>query len=355
MTWLFGFDTAHAMTRLASLLKETVRSLELDLSDKIVITEAASGPYAVTPILAAIAGAQVFAFGRDSDYGTFEEVAGQIESLLGHLGNTRVTLIDELEPDLLSRADIITNSGHLRPINRDMLRYVNETCVIPLMYEKWEFRQQDIDLPFCNSRGIRVGGTNERHPRIGVFDYLGDMAIKLIFDAGLCLRGNRFVVVANNDFGPYVAHGLARMAGRVGVIGSPEDRSRYDSTVDWLADFPTIDVPAAYRDASAVLFTAYPFDTEWIGDGTAIAVQDLQQQFAHPFVLRFAGDIRVADLDAHGIAYHPRHVKSGHMGILPSDIGPDPVVRLQAGGLKAAQLLMEGETDYEGHELVQVL
>lgn len=336
-------------------MKSTARSLELDLSDKVVITEAASGAYAVTPILAAIAGAEVHAFGRDSMYGTFKEATEQIEGLLGHMGTARVTFIDEIEPDLLSRADVITNSGHLRPINRDMLSYVEETCVIPLMYEKWEFREDDVDLPFCETRGIRVGGTNERHPDVGVFDYLGDMACKLIFDAGLCLRNNTFVVVSNNDFGPYIANRLAEMAGRVGVIGRPEDRSRYASAVEWLSEFPEIQVPGAYRDASAILFTAYPFDTDWIGaDGTAIAVQDLHEQFTHPFVLRFAGDVRIDDLEALGIAYHPTHVKSGHMGILPSEIGPDPVVRLQAGGLKAAQLMMEGESHYGGHELVQL-
>ena len=343
------------MTRLVELMKGTVRSLELDLSDKVVITEAASGAYVVTPILAAMAGAQVYAFGRDSTYGTFKDAAGQIESLLGHLGNTRVTFIDKVKQDLLSRADVITNSGHLRPINQDMLTYAQETCVIPLMYEKWEYREKDIDLAFCKTRGIRVGGTNERHPNVGMFDYLGDMACKLIFDAGLCLRNNTFVVVANNDFGPYIANRLAQMACRVGVIGRPEDLSLYDSRVAWLSDFPEIHVPGDFRDASAILFTAYPFDIEWIGaDGTAIAVQDLEQQFAYPFVLRFAGDVRIADLEALGIAYHPAHVKSGHMGILPSEIGPDPVVRLQAGGLKAAQLMMEGETHYQGHELVQV-
>jgi hypothetical protein len=309
----------------------------------------------MTPILAALAGAQVYAFGKDSRYGTFKAATEEIGRLLGHMGKMQVTFIDEAKPDLLSRADVITNSGHLRPINRDMLKYVEDTCVIPLMYEKWEYREEDLDLPFCKTRGIRVGGTNERHPSIGVFDYLGDMACKLIFDAGLCLRNNTFVVVANNDFGPYIANRLAQMECRVGVIGRPEDLSRYDSSVAWLSDFPEIHVPEDFRDASAILFTAYPFDIEWMGaEGTAIAVQHLHEEFSHPFVLRFAGDIRVADLEALAIPYHPSHVKSGHMGIIPSEIGPDPVVRLQAGGLKAAQLMMEGETHFRGHELAQV-
>lgn len=330
--------------------------LDLNLRNRVVLTEAASGAYSVTPVLAAIAGADVHAFGRDSRYATFEDAGRQIGCLLdGVGGNKRVTLIDEVTPDLLSRADVITNSGHLRPLNRDMLKHVAGTCVIPLMYEKWEYRAQDIDLPLCEAKGIRVGGTNERHPDIGVFDYLGDMAFKMIFDAGLCLRNNTFVVIANNDFGPYLANRLGQAAGRVGVVGRPDDRSRYSSSVTWLSDFPDIVVPGAFRDASAILFTAYPFDVEWIGtEGTAISVHDLRRQFTSPFVLRFAGDVRVADLEAHGIAYHPPVVASGHMGIIPSDIGPDAVVRLQAGGLKAAQLMMEGKTDYNGHELVQL-
>lgn len=343
------------MTRFVDLMTDMVRSLDLDLSDRIVLTEAASGPYAATPVLAALAGAQVYALGKDSEYGTFHEVTAQIENLCSDLGSAGVHVIREVTPDLVSRVDVITNSGHLRPIDRDMLRHADGACVIPLMYEKWECRESDLDVAYCKSRGIRVGGTNERHPSLGVFDYLGDMACKLIFDAGLCLRNNTFVVVANNDFGPYIANGLAPMVRRVGVVGRPEDRPLYDSGVAWLSDFPEIRVPSEYRDASAILFTAHPFDVEWIGTGdAAIAAEELRRHFTHPFLLRFAGDVRVADLEALGIAYHPTHVKSGHMGIIPSDIGPDPVVRLQAGGLKAAQLMMKGETHYEGHELVQL-
>lgn len=344
------------MTRFAALMKEMVRSLELDLSEKVVITEAASGHYAATPILAALAGAQVHALGKDSEYGTFEDVVEQIGRLLGDLGSPRVTFLREVTPDLVARADVITNTGHLRPIDRNMLRHAKDTCVVPLMYERWECREADVDVPFCRSRGIRVGGTNERHPNVGVFDYLGDMACKLIFDAGLCLRNNTFVVVANNDFGPYIANRLARMAGRVGVVGRPEDLPLYDSGVAWLSDFPDVRVPEEYRDAGAILFTAHPFDVEWIGPaGSAIPASDLRRHFTHPYVLRFAGDVSVTDLEAHEVAYHPPHVKSGHMGIIPSEIGPDAVVRLQAGGLKAAQLMLSGETLYNGHELVQLL
>ena len=55
-------------------LYRQVRALELDLRGKTVLTEAASGAYIVTPILAAIAGAKVFAFSKTTRYGKVEEI-----------------------------------------------------------------------------------------------------------------------------------------------------------------------------------------------------------------------------------------------------------------------------------------
>src|SRR5688572_16957343 len=112
------------MITLVALMIDMVRSLDLDLTGKVVITEAASGAYAVTPVLAAVAGAEVHALGRDSTYGTFQEVGRQIGRLLDEVGTKRVTLIDEVTPDLLESADVITNTGHLRPLDRDLLRHV---------------------------------------------------------------------------------------------------------------------------------------------------------------------------------------------------------------------------------------
>jgi hypothetical protein len=43
--------------RLAALMSEAVARCRLDLQGAVVLTEAASGPYVVTPVLAAVAGA----------------------------------------------------------------------------------------------------------------------------------------------------------------------------------------------------------------------------------------------------------------------------------------------------------
>jgi hypothetical protein len=60
---------------------------ELRLDGLTVLTEAASGAWAVTPVLAAMAGAsQVFAVARDSRYGTAACACHETEALAAAAG-----------------------------------------------------------------------------------------------------------------------------------------------------------------------------------------------------------------------------------------------------------------------------
>lgn len=72
-------------------------------------------------------------------------------------------------------------------------------------------------------------------------------------------------------------------------------------------------------------------------------------------LLQFWGD---ADREALAAArvpvWPPDAPRPGHMGVLPSDIGPEPVVRLQAGGLKVGELLARGLDQAAPDELALV-
>ena len=331
--------------------------LELDLKNKTVITEAATGPYFVTPFIAAMAGAEVTAFVKDTKYGRSDEVISMNEKIRNEfLSDSVINFTDILDENILQRADIITNSGHLRPLDENKLKYVKSECVIPLMYEAWEFRASDLDIQFCKKNNIKTGATNERHHFVEVFKYLGDMGIKLILDSGLSLYKNKFVLICNNDFGPYIANALIKTCENVGVIDYPERIHLYDKDIDHIGVFPDLNIPEKYKDSEGIIFTAYPFDNNFSGTkGSEIEADKLLTEFNEPFVLRFAGDIDTEALTAADIPFYPEEVKKGHMGILPSDIGFDPVIKLQSGGLKAAQLMMEGKTHYRDELLVEMM
>ena len=339
-------------------LVKRVEALNLDLQGKTVLTEAATGAYVVTPLLAAIAGAKVFAFAKNTRYGSVEEVFANTLTLIDQHKTAKldITLIDALTPEIIAQADIITNSGHLRPLNEERLQYAKDSVVIPLMYEAWEWRNADIELGYIRKRRFKVGATNERHPDIDVFNYLGDMAVKQIFDAGICPYKNRFVLICNNDFGPYIAKVVSRVCDGLAVIDVDENKAKYNfDNVEWIGGFPEVKLPETFKCAEAVIFSAYPFDKTWIGENTPVSARQLKSELDDVFVLRYAGDVDSQVLDKESIRYFPDHVHSGHMGVLPSAIGYDPIIRLQAGGLKAAQALITGDCEHNGVPVVEVI
>ena len=334
-----------------------IDSLQLNLKGKIILTEAATGSYMVTPIIASMAGAKVFAFTKKTQYGTVKQVVEAYYELFRQWKiNPDIKFIDKVDSQVINNVDVITNSGHLRPLDKEKLRFVNEKAVISLMYEAWEYRKEDLDLNYCHKRQIKVGGTSERHPDVDVFNYLGDVAIKLILDSGLCLYNNRFVLICNNDFGPYIAKVISKHCQNLGVIDKKERRRLYSKDIDWLGNFPEFSIPEKYKSAEAILFTAYPFTENWIGKkGWPIEASKLKEQFNSPYILRYAGDIDTKVLDKLGVRYFPKDVSSGHMGILPSAIGLDPILKLQAGGLKVGELMLGNKTHYKNKLLVELL
>jgi hypothetical protein len=343
---------------LINKLFKRVQALDLNLKGKVVLTEAATGAYVVTPILAALAGAKVYAFSKTTRYGTINEVFEGTKSVYKNVEDKLdITFIDTLTPEIIAQADIITNSGHLRPLTKEKLQYAKDNVVIPLMYEAWEWRESDMDINYIRQRCFKVGATNERHPEVDVFNYLGDMAVKQILDAGLCLYNNKFILITNNDFGPYIAKVISKMCDKLGVIDKQENQHKYSfENIEWIDHFPGINIPQHFKDAEAIIFTAYPFDNIWIGnDHDAINVQSIKEKLSYPFILRYAGDVDTNALKAAGIRYFPEQVQSGHMGILPSAIGYDPIIRLQAGGLKVGEALISGKCHYNNFPIVQLV
>ena len=193
------------------------------------------------------------------------------------------------------------------------------TAVIPLMYEAWEFRPGDIDLAACRRRGIAVAGTNERHPAVDVFSFLGVMAIKLLHDAGVEVYANNLLVLCDNDFGPFIERSLRAAGARVELV-------------DRLAN-------ATGDGFDAVLVALHPRSEPVL---TAEDAARIAHDLPGAVVAQYWGDIDRAALHALDVPVWPAEAPgTGHMGILPSGVGPDAIVRLQAGGLKVGQVLTQ--------------
>lgn len=312
-----------AATRLLRLIEESIAECRLDLSGTAVLTEAASGAYAVTAVLAARAGARrVTALVRDSRHCTAHDAADATLELARAAGvQERITVTAERRPQDVAEADIVTNSGHVRPIDAAMVGWMRPTAVVSLMFEAWELQagRIDVDLDALRRRGLAFAGTNERHPAVGVFGYLGVMAVRLLLDAGLPVHRSRIALLCDNPFREYLETGLK---GAGAEIRSAESAAGLDPT--WRPD--------------AVLVALRPREVAALG---AVEATLIAERWPGVVVVQFWGDLDRAALERAGLLYWPlRAPAPGHMGVLPSDVGPDPVVRLQAGGLKVGAVLL---------------
>jgi hypothetical protein len=312
--------------RLINLSKCAIERCQLDLSDAVVLTEAASGAYIVTPLLAAMAGSpQVLCIARPSKYGTVDEVAALLHRVARMAGVLdRIRICREKTPEIVGQADIVTNSGHVRPIDAQTVGWMKPSAVVPLMYESWEYRSADVDVDACLRRGVQVAGTNERHPLIDVFSYLGIMAVKLLIDAGIPVYGCKILLCCDNSFLPFIERGLVGAGAIVQVMNDLNDSP---STIE----------------ADAILIAMRPKDGPIVGPDQAALIA---KRWPNAVVAQFWGDIDRRALAAVGMRDWPLwSPPRGHMGILPSAVGPDPIVRLQAGGLKVGEVLLKLRND----------
>jgi hypothetical protein len=316
------------------LMRGAIERCRLDLAGRVVLTEAAAGPYVVTPVMAAMAGAErVWALTRTTRYGTAEAIRDATLDLADRLGvRDRLEVTTSKTREIVAAADIVTNSGHVRPIDATMIAWMKPAAVVPLMYEAWEFRPGDVDLGACRRKGIAVGGTNERHPAVDVFSYLGVMAVKLATDAAIGVHGSRVLVLCDNPFGPFITRGLAGAGAVVDVV-------------------PGLRAVAEDAVYDAVLVALRPRVEPVLSRADVVTIAE---RWPGGVVLQFWGDLDRDALRTAGVPIWPAAPPpAGHMGILPSAVGPDPIVRLQAGGLKVGEALSASRASDEALEFVQ--
>jgi hypothetical protein len=304
-------------------MRRSITATGLNLSEVTLLTEAASGAYGVTPIIGAMAGARcVYALAGSSRYGSVRDVAAWVSELADASGVTGiVNVVEDVSPDILTSANIVTNSGHLRPLSADLIDRLPSNAVIALMFEAWELRPGDIDLAACIRRRIPIVGINERHPAVDVFSFLGPLCAKQLLCCGCAVYNNRIALLCDNDFAKPMANGLAGLGASIEVFSAAAQifRDRWDAIVIALKPAPTPRIGP--REASH-LATVTPSDS---------------------VIVQFWGDIDREALIAHEFNIWPSEPPSpGHMGILLSEIGPEPIVRLQTGGLRAAEWIFRG-------------
>jgi len=322
--------------RLLALMQAAIVRCKLDLTGAVVLTEAGSNAYVVTPVLAALAGAtRVYAVVRSTRFGSACAVREQAQQLavMAGVGDV-IRYVSRKTQEIIGQADIVTNSGHVRPIDAQTIGWMKPQAVVPLMYESWELRMGDIDLSSARRRAIAVAGTNERQVAVGVFDFLGVMAVKGLLDAGIAVQGTRILLLCDNAFRAYI---------RAGLVGC-------GAVVDCRRDLEKAD-RCGCRAYDAIVLALHP------GRGKTLEQTDARTvatTWPGAVVLHFWGNMDRRAFQVAGVPVWPLHEpRQGHMGVLPSEVGPESIVRLQSGGLKVGEILWRAR--HSGHSVAEAI
>jgi hypothetical protein len=326
--------------RVGRLLDELGQRFALDLTGLTIFTEAASGPYMPAPILAARAGARrVYAVTRDSPYASAGAVAAGTRKAAERWGVGDVVQVGTGRPPAwVTEADVFTNSGFVRPIDRAMVELMKPTAVVALMWETWEFRDEDLDLEACRERGIVVLGTNEGRPPCDMSGYSAFLGIKVLFELGFEGYGTRTLLLGGQEtLAVALERGLAALGVPVTRFGAAGGR-------------PYGELPAHFAEHGAAydaLLVAEHADPRLLlGRGGLLELDAIRRVNPALGVGVIAGGVDAEALRGSGLHHFPGDVRPfGHMSYQAYELGPRPVLELFAAGLAVGQAMARSRID----------
>jgi len=316
------------MNRALAIIKRCIREQNLNLQGKTILTEVGTNAYIYTPIIPLLAGAsKVIAWANDGNYGKATEIEKSFSQILTNIkfdGEVVVRLNERNIKDI-QESDLITNSGNIRPINSDFLQNCKSGSVIPLMYEAWEIRESDIDIEYCRKKNIPVAGTWENHPSIKVFEYVGLLAAKLIFEAGLEIKENKVWIWSDDDFGVNIKNTLERIGVSQAIL--------------------SVDINLFFSKLSEIdlLFLSDYSETRMLlGTNGLIDLDGLKEINPNITIVHLYGKVEVNELNCRNIFVYPNknglpHVMTETLGYL----GLEPLIRLQVAGFKVGEQLLK--------------
>lgn len=297
--------------RIKGLIDEAIQKHKLNLDGFVILTEAATGYFFVTPIIAAKAGARkVFALAKNSSYATAEKAAKFVLEKAKKFGvEKKIEIITELSK-AIDLADIITNLGSIRPIDKKKIELINPTAAITLMYEPWELRKTDVDIEACRKKRIMVLGTNEDAPTLRIFECTKSLILKMLFEHGLEIYQNNFLVISSDKFGKLINETLIKNQAKSKLM--PSSRK---------IDLKKI----GFNRLDAIIIADYLNQKTILGREGIVDFSSLEKVFPEVKIIQFAGKVDGSNLPAQKMAR------------TFNELGPKPVIDLIAAGLKVGE------------------
>ncbi|MBX3662273.1 MAG: hypothetical protein KF804_07485 [Burkholderiales bacterium] len=304
-----------------------MQKYEIDCRGLTVLTEAASGAYLFNPMIPLLGGAdRVITFCKNSRYAGTEEVEESMNVAYDEVGLlNRYEFRTHLDETTIGSADIVTNSGHLRPFKTNFIEKMKNTAVLPLMWESWEFRPEEIDLDTARRRGILIMGTNEHQAPCDLRPYSFLTALHLAMSHKASIIDDRILVIGDQyTLAQPIVDGFHRLNIACRRISPTCVFSEATEAAAW---------------ATYIIVAEHANHRLLLGPGGLIDTQSLVKANTTGVGV-VSGLVDRDHLEQHGISVYPEQLAPpGFMSYMPSELGPYSVMDLFAAGIKVGQVM----------------
>ena len=280
------------------------------------------------PLIPLLAGAkQTIIWCRDTSYGKADDLLDSFNLLIEkNMISGDYQIRNNLRPDDdIQQADVVTNSGMIRPINSDFVSKMKKGAVIPIMYEAWEVRASDIDVDACKLYGVKVAGTWENHPSISVFNYTGVLALKMLLDSNVEVYLSNIYIWSNDAFGHHSQIAIEKNG----------------ASKTWL----NTDIDVFYENlhkVDALYICDYHEIREYFGDNSIFDIYRIKEIKPDLIIVHLYGKVNAELLIQNDLKVYPR--KRGQPHVMTNTlayVGLEPILRLQTAGYKVGEDLIK--------------
>ncbi len=317
------------------LARRAIERARLDLTGLRVLTEASVGYRRVTPVIAALAGADaVFAVGRDGVQASRKQAEEQTAYLAALARvDDRIMLLSTRLQAPLDTIDVVTDLPGVRPVDESILRTVAESAAVTLMRGTAHWSAANVDVATCRRRGIAVAGVDEE--AVGLYRYLPLEILAGLLDLGVEVAGSTLVVAGAGAGYAYVVQALGRLGARV-LVAAPDTAGRIglyggERIGETLGDESVV---GRLAEADALVLCPGPGGERWVGPGAVVDAARLAAAAPHLAVAGFRAEADLRTLATAGLHCRP----AGDTRDL-FDLLPQPLVALHAAGLKVGEVM----------------
>ncbi len=308
-----------------NIAEEYINRLGLDLSGLVILTEAGSGHYIYSPLIALLSGAKkVIIICPDSKWATHNETKRRISEYVSklRLNPYCIDILKDRNDAIRDKIDIFLNLGCVRPIDETILSYASEKAVVAYMSESWEWRDGDVDIEACRRKSIPIVGVNENFDGFNVFESCGQLLLKMLFDSGQEVANCKYIVIGDKHFGENAYKALKKNNATCLLLHSAEK-----ITID---DLQSCDA----------IITADYISTDHVLQGIKWTPKQIKGINPNIVIVQFAGHLDVSPYIEAGICVYPAYaVQPQRMVQTLAHLGSRPVIGLHCLGIKAAEII----------------